>query len=224
MAVAAKQVIRRVVDILVDVGSVAWKIDELVRWLNDGQREIVIQRPDATAAVIVLPLVAGFRQALPATAVKLLDIPCNTDGGPVRQTERRELDEIEPGWRQLAGVTVIQHFMHDPRAPRLFEVYPPAAAAGASVDALVSIYPTDIVVPNPGQTWDDVAGNIAVADIYQSALVDYVLYRSYSKATEYAGNGARAQAHYGAFANSLGIDVSASLTVAPKTNRPGEAG
>ena len=110
MAVAAKQVIRRVVDILVDVGSVAWQVDELVRWLNDGQREIVIQRPDATAAVIALPLVAGFRQALPATAVKLLDIPCNTDGGPVRQ-ETAELllaHGAKPGMTDEWGVSPVE--------------------------------------------------------------------------------------------------------------------
>jgi len=219
----AKDVIRRVVDVLVDVSSVAWQIDELVRWLNDGQREIVIQRPDATATTVAVALVPGFRQQLPATAVKLLDIPCNTAGGPVRQTERRELDELEPTWRQSAGVTDIKHFMHDPRAPRAFEVYPPAAA-GASVDALVSLYPIDIVVPAPGQTWNNVVGSIAVADIYQSALVDYVLYRAYSKASEFAGNGSRAQAHYGAFANTLGIEVSASLTVAPNTSNPGQPG
>ncbi len=221
MAVPAKQVIRRVVDILVDSTSVAWPVDELVRWLNDGQREIAIQRPDATAAVMPIVLAAGFRQSLPPTAAKLFDIPNLTGGGPIRQVDRRELDEVEPAWRQGAQSAAIKHFMHDPRLPRLFEVYPPAIA-GTSVDAEVSSNPQDVVVPNPGQTWNDVVGDIAVADLFQSALVDYVLYRAYSKANEMAGNGARAQAHYGALSCSLGTDVSAALTVAPNTSNPGE--
>lgn len=223
MAVDAKQVIRRVVDILVDVGSIAWKVDELVRWLNDGQRELVILRPDATADIVQIVLVAGVRQQLPATAVKLLDIPNNTDGQmlPIRQIERRELDEVLPGWRASAAAGVIKHFMHDPRLPRAFEVYPPAVA-GTKVDAEVSKLPIDVAVPAAGGTWNDVAGAIGVPDIHQSALVDYVLSRAYAKASSFAGNAARAQAHYAAFANSLGADVSASLTVAPQSSNPGE--
>ena len=51
-----------------------------------------------------------------------------------------------------------------------------------------------------------------------------MLYRAYTKDSEYAGNAARAQAHYGAFANALGVEVKATLAVGPNPvgnpNRP----
>ena len=58
-------------------------------------------------------------------------------------------------------------------------------------------------------------GNVSVPDIYGNALQDYILYRAYTKDSEYAGNAQRAVAHYTAFANSLGIEIKATLAVAP---------
>ena len=46
-------------------------------------------------------------------------------------------------------------------------------------------------------------------------MQDYVLYRAYTKDSEYAGNAARAQAHYAAFANALGVEIKATVAVAP---------
>lgn len=60
-------------------------------------------------------------------------------------------------------------------------------------------------------------GNISVPDIYGNALHDYIMFRAYSKDSEYAGNAARAQAYYAVFANSLGIEVKATVAVAPTT-------
>ena len=42
-----------------------------------------------------------------------------------------------------------------------------------------------------------------------------MLYRAYTKDSEYAGNAARAQAHYAAFANALGIEIKATVAVGP---------
>jgi hypothetical protein len=42
-----------------------------------------------------------------------------------------------------------------------------------------------------------------------------MLYRAYSKDSEYAGNAQRAQNHYSAFANALGIEVQATVGIAP---------
>jgi hypothetical protein len=62
-----------------------------------------------------------------------------------------------------------------------------------------------------------VSGNISLPDIYGNALGDYVLYRAYTKDSEYAGNAQRAVAHYTAFANALGIEIKGTLAVAPVT-------
>ena len=65
MAISAQSTIRRAVDILQDNSSVRWPVDELVRYLNDGQREVALYRPDALVTNSTITLVAGSRQSLP---------------------------------------------------------------------------------------------------------------------------------------------------------------
>ena len=69
--------------------------------------------------------------------------------------------------------------------------------------------------PADGATYTAVTGNISLPDIYGNVLQDYILYRAYTKDSEYAGNAQRAQAHYAAFANALGIEIKATVAVAP---------
>lgn len=45
---------------------------------------------------------------------------------------------------------------------------------------------------------------IKLDDIYANAILDYVLYRAYSKDAEYAANASRAALHYQAFTAALG--------------------
>ena len=47
MALTAQSIVQRVVGMLQDTTSIRWPVNELVRWLNDGQREVVAYRPDS---------------------------------------------------------------------------------------------------------------------------------------------------------------------------------
>ena len=123
MATPASAILKRVVDIAQDMTNIRWTAQELVRWLNDGQREVAVQRPDLFGTPTVLTLVAGTRQTLPTTAFKLLDIVNNVTGKrAVRQIERRPLDEQNPDWHNDPGASVIRHYMYDIRDPRTFYV------------------------------------------------------------------------------------------------------
>ena len=217
MSIAAQALIRRVVETLQDTTSIRWPVAELVRYLNDGQREIIVHRPDAMVTNASLALIAGTKQSLPTNGAKLIDVVRNSAGNKraIRMCAREILDAQSPGWHNLSGVNEIVHFMFDPRDPKVFYVYPPAAASGASVDLVYSALPTDIAEPAAGTDFGAVTGNISVPDIYSNALQDYVLYRAYTKDSQYAGNEARAQARYAAFANALGIEIKATVAVAP---------
>ena len=218
MALTASSIIRRAVETIQDTTSVRWPVSELVRYLNDGQREVVLYRPDAMVTNASIALVAGAKQTLPSTGSKLIDIIRNTSGvkRSVRLTDRHILDSQTPSWYNLTGVTEILHYMYDPRDPRLFYVYPPAAASGASVEVVYSSYPTDIADVADGAVYSAVAGNISLPDIYGNILTDYILYRAYTKDAEFAGNAARAQAHYGAFQAALSAEMNGTTGVAPK--------
>lgn len=218
MTITAQSIVRRVVETLQDSTSVRWPVNQLVRYLNDGQREIILYRPDAMVTDATHTLVAGSKQALPANGAKLIEVIRNntaTSKRSVRLVNREILDAQSPNWHNLTGVTEVLHFMYDPRDPTVFYVYPPAAASGAAVDLVYSALPTDITEPADGALYTAVSGNISVPDIYGNVLQDYILYRAYTKDSEYAGNAARAQAHYSAFANALGIEIKATINFQP---------
>ena len=216
MPISAQSVIRRCVETLQDPTSIRWPVAELVRYLNDGQREVALYRPDSMGTTATVTCVAGTKQALPANGAKLIDVVRNATGTKkaVRLTNREILDAQTPGWHNLTGVGEVLHYMYDPRDPRVFYVYPPATAS-AQLDIVYSAYPLDVTEPADGSLYTAVAGNIGVPDIYTNALQDYILYRAYTKDSEYAGNAARAQAHYAAFANALGVEIKATVAVGP---------
>ena len=134
----------------------------------------------------------------------------------VRLVNREILDAQTPEWHDITQAAEILHYMYDPRDRSIFYVYPPATTS-AKLDIVYSVYPADVTEPGDGATWDDVTGDIDVPDIYGNVIQDYILYRAYTKDSEYAGNAQRAQAHYGTFANALGIEISATIQAGPKS-------
>jgi hypothetical protein len=218
MAVTAQSIIRRVVETLQDTTSIRWPVAELVRYLNDAQREVGTYRPDALITTATHSLVAGSKQALPANGIKLLDIVRNAGASSsraVRMTNRQILDAQVPNWHGLTGTAEVLHFIYDPRDPTVFYVYPPAAV-GAAVYMIYAGYPANVAEPADGTTFTAVTGDIGVPDIFANALADYILYRAYTKDSEYAGNAARATAHYQTFVNALTVEANATAVASPK--------
>ena len=80
MSIAAQALIRRVVETLQDTTSIRWPVAELVRYLNDGQREIIVHRPDAMVTNASVSLASGTKQSLPANGAKLIDVVRNSAG------------------------------------------------------------------------------------------------------------------------------------------------
>lgn len=150
MSITAQSILRRVIDESQDGTSIRWPLNELTRYLNDGQREIVIYRPDAMVTNATLALAAGAKQALPTGGTKLIDVVRNTAGNKraVRLTNREILDAQTPGWQGLTGVAEILHFMYDARDPKTFYVYPPSASA--SLEIVYAALPADIAEPVAG--------------------------------------------------------------------------
>lgn len=218
MTITAQSIIRRAVETLQDTTSVRWPVNELVRYLNDGQREIVLYRPDSMVTNATITCAAGTKQALPANGAKLVEVIRNAAATSakksVRMINREILDAQTQGWHNITGSVDILHFMYDPRDPKTFYVYPPATSS-AQLDIVYAAYPTDITEPADGALYTAVTGNISLPDIYGNALLEFVLYRAFMKDSEYAGNAQRAQAHYAAFANALGIEIKATIAVGP---------
>jgi len=218
MATPAQSIILRAQVALQDEAGTRWPASELVRHLNDGQREISRLRPDQTASTAALTLAAGYLQALSATHQALIDIPNNTASPKTRITkvDMVQLDAVEPGWRGSTPGSVVKHFMHDLREPRVFQVYPPVVI-NTQVDAVVSLYPTDVSAPTaPGLVFTTVAGDISRPDHWAETLLNFVLFKAYSKDAEYGGNAQLAAGYLGLFNAAVGTQLQSTSTVAPK--------
>ena len=218
MTITAQSIIKRVVGALQDPTSIRWTVPELVRYFNDGQRDILIHRPDASSETVTIALTTGSKQSLPSSGAKLLSVIGNTSGGKraVTLVDRRILDAQTPGWHGLTGVTEILHYTYDERDPTVFYVYPPAASSGASLQVSISTFPDDITEPADGTTFADVTGNMDLPDIYANPLQDYIMMRCYSKDAEYTANAQRAELYMARYATALGIELRGTLAASPR--------
>ncbi len=201
----AKHTLDKAVLILQDTTNIRWTVAELLGWFNDGQREIVMLRPDTYVQRVAHQLVAGTRQAIPAAGYQLVKVTRNmgtdgsTPGRVIRKVPEEQLDSTLPEWHTATATASTLHYMFDPREPKVFYVYPPSNGSGR-VELIYSSAPAPLASENDVQVLDDV---------YANPLLDYVLFRAYTKDNDSAGNANRAVAHRQAFENSLGLKAQA---------------
>ncbi|SVD59796.1 uncharacterized protein METZ01_LOCUS412650, partial [marine metagenome] len=75
--ITAAEIISRVQDTLQDTTSIRWPKTELLRYMNDAQREIVNLRPDSSSVSANIALVVGTAQTLPAAGLRLIKVVRN---------------------------------------------------------------------------------------------------------------------------------------------------
>lgn len=199
MTFQAKDVMSAASTILQDAGTIRWTPPELLGYLNEGVRQIVTVKPNAASNTVTLALVSGALQALPAQYTMLSRVTRNTTSGkPIRVLDRMEiLDSMIPGWMNSANLAFnvdAQYVIHDLTNPRRFYVAPGNNGAG-SIEAVVGIMPADIAVGSSPLDTDSYTTAVALPDLYRNCLVDFILYRAFSKDAAMQGAAARATAH-----------------------------
>ncbi len=196
----AQNIVDRAGVILQDTSNNRWAESELLDWLNDGQRQIVQFKPDANTSNSSVTLDSGAKQTLPSDAHSLIEVRRNmgsdgsTPGPAVTPVSLRTLDLQRPAWTADDQVAEIKHYAFNDQDPDTFYVYPPADGT-SQVELVYSVIPSDITLSD----------SITVGDDYANALLNYILYRAYSKDADYAANNERAQGAYQAFVQALGI-------------------
>lgn len=212
--------IKRAHTILLDASAVRWTALELQDWLNDGYREIVNRRPDANAQVGTFNCVAGYRQTITtsfSSAQRLLEAICNkatsSNKRTVRLVDRQTMDDQLPGWTAASQAISIEKYMFDHRLPKEFLVYPPAMV-GAQVEIVYSTFPSPHALTEQQLMNSATTTTINLDDTYANPLLDYMLYRAFSKDSDQSNNAARAMAHFQAMMDSLnGINTSEQAEV-----------
>ena len=198
--------------ILQDNTNVRFPNEELLKFFNDAQREVVLHRPDAKMVNTTLDLATGSKQTLPVSALRLIDVVRNVGGRAVTQVDRRILDETLPNWHETtAGTNKIEHYIYDPADPKNFYVFPKGTSGTDSLEIIFSASTSEIAISD----FSSDTTVISIDDVYANCLLDYVLYRSYQKDSEFAGNAQRAIMHYQSFANALGIKTQADSALTP---------
>lgn len=180
--ILASSIINKAATLLLDPSNVRWTRAELLGWINDGQRQITIQAPQTNSKISTVQLVAGSRQSIPSDGWRLLDVirymgtNGTTPGRALRIVSRELIDSYNPNWHNATKTPVPQNYIFDEQEQTAFYVYPPNTGTGY-VQINYAPVPTDLANESTA---------ISVNDIYQTALLDYVLYRACSKDAEYA--------------------------------------
>ncbi len=211
--VTSKEIITQANLLLNDKGYVRWPLAELLGYLSAAQKAIVLRRPDAyTVDDDSFTCVAGTKQRLPDDALRLIDIPRNSTGMAIRGPyDRNVLDNNYPDWYAGNSEQNAELYLYDPKNPKTFYVYP-GIIAGAELTVVYSKVPPKI---NEAQYNND--ETIALDDIYENALLEWVMYRCYSKDAEYAADPNKAMLHLNAFKTQLGEKSQADSAMTKNT-------
>lgn len=209
--ITAQSLINRVKRILNDNTSIRWTENELLDYLNDSQREIVLLRPDAlTKTESVALVVSNTKQSIPSAGIRLMNVTRNmgadgnTPGRAIRLVDRAVLDTQVPDWHASTPANEVMHYVFDPVNPKVFYVYPRVSTA-RQVEIIYSASPVDIAI----------GATILIDDIYANAIINYIFYRAYSKDADYAQNGNLAQSYWGSFVQELGLKTQIDTATDP---------
>lgn len=211
MTFPATDIATRAGDILQDASATRWTSNELLRWINDGQNEIVKVVPRANTLTENITCVAGARQTIPATSVRLMLVSRNmgddgnTPGKAITLIPRRELEAFRPNWQNDAAKSKTDHFMFDERDAKVFWVYPPANTQ--KIEVVTSVMPVPLT---------SLSDTVGVDDEFKSPMLDYVLYRAFSKETE-LGAQQRSKDFLTLFTTGIGTKLASDIVEPDKT-------
>jgi len=196
-------IIDRVSRILYDTTKVRWQEPELIDYINDAQMQVVLHRPDANSKNAAISLTTGnSKQTLPAGGIRFLRAVRNmgatgsTPGKALTEVPRDLLDKEDIDWHTKTGTEVL-HYVFDDVDPKNFYVYP-SVSSSWQIEIVYSATPTTVTASTD---------TLDLPDEYINPIMDWVLFRCYSKNSKATGNQQRAMAHLQNFANELGVTM-----------------
>lgn len=214
MSIATSKILGDASKILRDEGTTKrWTDSELLTWLNYGQKAVCILKPDAYIVTKSMLLSEGTKQSLPdgTSAFQdpegsdlpagdlLIDISRNmgsdglTVGRSISLVDVDLMDQFNPDWHFADDGEAVIHFMYDESMPKIFWNTPPVAADSVWVEITYAATPPDATA----------LGNIILSDKFEAPLLDYILYRAYSKDATNPASATRASAYFQVFKEGI---------------------
>jgi hypothetical protein len=200
-------VIDRAAAMLVDVDHVRWPVANLVSYLNEAMREIVMFRPDAFAITTTHHLEPGARHDVPAKYVAIHSIEesvrCATDVRSVTEADYKYYRLLSPVRQPMASAANpartyhVKTYTKHPFDDRVFYVEPPVPA-GHRAQVIASF-----VAEPPMFTSGDVAKHLPMKTGFEAQLLDWIMSRALAVDSENAAARAQAKEHLDAFRKAL---------------------
>jgi len=214
MSIAGSAIIGKARQILSDLTATRWSDDELVGWLNSGQRAIVLWKPNSFAQPVPMQLVPGTLQTI--IGLEFIRVNRNmwdmtTPGQAVSPVAQDMLDDLLPTWHTEQASLVIKNYLFDKRDTQTFMVFPPQPDPAGYAEVVMTPYPTDIEVVE-----GEITGNI-LSDIYENPLIDYIVSRALSDDTD-TGDAVLSEKYFQRFTNALGGKLQAETSAQADTN------
>lgn len=209
--------IKQVQILLQDESAVRWSRSELLSYLLDAQLAVINRRPDSNVKTSRFQTIAGTQQSLPEDGSRLMKVVRNTSGRAIREIPMQLLDDQVPEWHKAPATpsSEVELYCYDVTNPKIFYVYP-YIAANIEIEIVYSAIP-DMTVTIQESSWDSSTATISVLDSYKNALIDWVLYRAYSKDADYSANSNRAQLHMQAFNLAVQSKTQADVAMTPQS-------
>lgn len=211
-------IIERAGHILHDEGTVRWKPAELLLYIADAENQIIEVKPTANSVTDNIAIAPNNPlQAIPSDAVKLLRLVRNmgtdgeTPGRAIILTSRATLDSLDVEWPRRTG-SAIEHWIYDPEGDRDVFWVTPFTTQEVFVEA--------VYAKRPAALADD-QQELTLGDQYINQVLDWVLYRAFSKDAEYGSVPQRAMQHYQAFSTALGVKMQTMQRTNPNITRRG---
>ncbi len=208
----ASAVLSRVRDDLHDEEGLRFTAENLLAWLSDAQRAIVLLRPDAGAVTEIVTLQAGAtQQRLPENGVRFLGVLRNIkaddkSGRAVMLTTLEALNAGAPLWH-IGGELSQEVFEYAPdeNTPTIFWVSPPPAE-NVQVEIKYAVEPKEVA--GEGE-------ELAVFGTFAEPLREYMLYRAYARNDMQYDFQGRANMHLQRFYTAIGDEQKARILSSP---------
>ena len=226
MSLTADKYITAAAELLQDTSYKTWSIEELVRWLNDALDAINVVRPDAFSIVKNIDCIAGSKQTLSSTDVRLLDLYRNmgstgmTPGRAIRGPVNREaLDAQDPTWTTTGAVSFVRQYLYDVTVPTVFWVVPPLTAA-TKIEGAVVVEPTWIADPSGADDDEKLTALASVTVVmsrrYKPAAIEWMVFRAFERDSERSPNWQKAARHLTIFFEMLQRKMNVDLQIDPR--------
>ncbi len=205
--ITVSQILSRAYILLEDEDHDVWEQDELITWINDAVLAVINIRPDVSPKRSVVTLVEGTYQSLPDDGSMLIKVirdmstHLSITGMPLDV-----LDDQLPNWREPVMSKNVEHYIYDDRDPKHFEVYP-SVSDGVQIEIEYGAIPAEVSMPED---------TITLKREFLNILVDWVLYRAWSKDDESADLN-KSTLHFQAFMNNLGVKTESDKSIIPST-------